>query len=371
MASNSYPRTGYNSGAITSVEHERLVHATAPDGVIGTPADSPVCYADGTGTRAVKVRADKRALVRGSHYDSGSSEITLNLAANGSGNPRIDTIVLRLDRSGYTVTEAIVQGTPAASPVAPTLTRDLGATGVWEFPLVDVAVANGATTISSGNLTTRHWYVQEDGLIVCTATTRPPHAAGRRFFQTDTGLFYFSDGTNYKIDGEWTASSLLVGNAASISFTGIPTNLRTLDVYWTARDDHAGFEGAGIYLRVNNASGASDYRTNHIQNTNTTVVGQVVTANRAQAGIMARAGAAAGNFGSGRISFPAWNTPHANFLGFTYESILADATDPKKWHVTGGGVYIGAGTYNRLDFYPEGAGQNFVAGTQIILRGRE
>jgi hypothetical protein len=371
VASISYPRSGYNAGSITSVEHERLTHAVAPDGVLGTPADSPVCYADGTGTRAVKVRADKRALVRGSQYDSGSTETTLNLAENASGQPRIDMVVLRLDRSGYTVTETVIQGTPGASPVAPSLTYDTGATGNWDFPLVEVAVANGATTLNSGNLTTRHWYINDDGHIACTATTRPQHQAARRFFQTDTGLWYFSDGTNYKIDGEWTAVSTLSSSAASVSFTGIPSNLRKLEVHWTARDDWAAFEGSTLFLRVNNDSG-TNYRNTFIQNSNTTVTGQNNLAQtRAGLGIMARGGATANTFGSGRVTFPAWNAPHSTHLGFTFQSIMLDSTAAKTWTTSGGGSYLGAGPYTRLDFFPEQAGQNFVAGTQFYLIGRE
>lgn len=378
MASNSYPRTGYASGAITSVEHERLTHRTAPDGVYGVPSDTPVTYADGTGTRVVKIRSGRYALVRGSLYDSGTTDISITLDANASGNPRIDMIVLRLDRSGYTVTEAKITGTPAASPVAPALTYNTGGSGFWDFPLAEVAVANGATVITAGNVTPRAWYIQDDGQILCTASTRPQHEHGRRIYQTDTGLWYYSDGSAWKIDGVWTASQTAGASVSSFSFTGIPSNLKKLEVHWTARDDWTGFAGSTGYLRVNNDAGAN-YRHQLIQGSGTggSLPGNFQNAawtsgdNRNGFGVYARGSAAAGIFGSGVITFHAWNAPHTNHLAYSWQSIMLNPADNRSWHQTGGGVYAGAGPYTRLDFYPESASQKFVAGTQFTLYGWE
>jgi hypothetical protein len=90
------------------------------------------------------------ALVRGLMYTSDADE-TLAIAANASGNPRIDVIVLRADFTAQTVRRAVRQGTPAASPVAPALTQTDGV--LWEIPLADIAVANGFVSISQANIT--------------------------------------------------------------------------------------------------------------------------------------------------------------------------------------------------------------------------
>lgn len=376
MASISYPRAGYNSGAITSVEHERLTHTTAPDGILGTPGTAMV-YADGTGTRVVKVRANQYALVRGSLYDSGASEISISLDANASGNPRIDMIVLRLDRSGYTVTETKITGTAAASPVAPALTYDTGATGFWDFPLAEVLVANGATTISAGNVTPRAWYQNQDGQTLCTAATRPQHHAGRRIYQTDTNLWYYSDGASWKIDGVWTSSQTAGASVSSISFTGIPSNLKKLEVHWTARDDWAGFAGATGFLRINNDSGGN-YRHQLVQGSGDSVSSTAFRNaawtggdNRGGFGIYARGGATSGVFGSGMITFSAWNAPHTNHLAYQWQSVTLNSSSGQSWHQSGGGVFAGAGPYTRIDFFPESAAQKWVAGTQFTLYGWE
>lgn len=89
------------------------------------------------------------ALVRGIHYLN-TADVTLAIAANASGNPRIDVIVLEADFTAQTVRLDVVQGTPAASPVAPALTQTDGV--LWQIPLADVAVANGFTSIAQSNI---------------------------------------------------------------------------------------------------------------------------------------------------------------------------------------------------------------------------
>ncbi len=78
---------------------------------------------------------------------------TLTIAANGSGNPRIDTVILRKDFSTQTVRLAVLQGTPAASPTPPALTQTNNV--LWEIPLADIAVANGFLSITNADITLR------------------------------------------------------------------------------------------------------------------------------------------------------------------------------------------------------------------------
>lgn len=95
------------------------------------------------------------ALVNGRLYQT-DAVVTLPIAANASGNARIDTIILRVDYVLQTVRAAVLQGTPAGSPVRPTLTQSAT---FWEIPLADVAVANGFSTIAQTNITQRRRYV--------------------------------------------------------------------------------------------------------------------------------------------------------------------------------------------------------------------
>lgn len=99
------------------------------------------------------------ALVNGKLYETDAA-VTLTVAANASGNPRIDTLVLRADYTAQTVRPVIKQGTPAASPVRPSLTQS---SSLWEMPLADIAVANGFSSITQSDITDRRRYSQSAG----------------------------------------------------------------------------------------------------------------------------------------------------------------------------------------------------------------
>ena len=96
------------------------------------------------------------ALVDGTLYWNDSA-LTLAIATNASGNPRIDTVVLRKSWVGQTVRAVVLAGTPAASPTPPALTQSAGVT--WEIPIADVRVANGAVSITNSNVTSRAFLI--------------------------------------------------------------------------------------------------------------------------------------------------------------------------------------------------------------------
>lgn len=75
---------------------------------------------------------------------------TLNIDSNSSGNPRIDRIIARLDESSRTLTLEVLKGTAASSPSPPALTRS---GGTYELSLAQVYVADGATQITTSNIT--------------------------------------------------------------------------------------------------------------------------------------------------------------------------------------------------------------------------
>lgn len=96
------------------------------------------------------------ALVQGIWYFN-SAALNLAIGANASGNPRIDTVVLRADYSLQTVRARVLPGTPAGSPTPPALTQVAGTT--WDIPIADIAVANGFVTITNANITPRQEWI--------------------------------------------------------------------------------------------------------------------------------------------------------------------------------------------------------------------
>lgn len=135
------------------------------------------------------------ALVNGKLYESDATE-QLAVGANASGNARIDTLVLRTDYTAQTIRQVIKQGTPAGSPVRPSLTQSAS---IWEIPLADIAVANGFSTIVDINITDRR---------------RAIHATGAGWQPYVYGLGHIPNGA-YNASGESVA-----GLAIPISTTG-------------------------------------------------------------------------------------------------------------------------------------------------------
>ncbi len=128
----------------------------------------------------------------------------VTIASNSSGNPRIDAIVIKLDLgvtpNNYADNVAslvAVQGTPAASPSAPTDEEIQTAIGSGNpfYRLANVTVANGASSITNVDISDQRSGVQLKLL------------SGYFRFNISTSKLQFShDGTNYKDVGAGTAT---------------------------------------------------------------------------------------------------------------------------------------------------------------------
>lgn len=157
MAETSFP---FDSGTVDENTWSRMARVWGGNGIIGYPGDTVAqVYGDSSG-RQVKIRAGQ-AQVRGHHWRS-DAEITKAIAANTSGNPRIDRVVLWLDPAANSITVSVITGTPGATPSPPALTQT--DTANFAFPLAQVYVANGASTISAGNVTEERKYIPDRGV---------------------------------------------------------------------------------------------------------------------------------------------------------------------------------------------------------------
>jgi len=124
---------------------------------------------------------------------------TLTVTSNASGNPRIDLVCVTVRDSGYSganndVILQVIAGTPAASPVAPTLPAS-------SLSLATIAVANAASSILNANITDTRVKagIQDLQLYASSATTVPARiqlAAGQSAnameIVTSTGTTVFS-----------------------------------------------------------------------------------------------------------------------------------------------------------------------------------
>lgn len=149
IASNLYTREGVVG------DNDLLVAAAGtPDNTVRIP----------TGSIIIGENSPSSTTPDYFYYGWVTSEVSVTITANASGNPRIDLIVAYVDLSVVSSSSndnpgalafAAVAGTPAATPSAPTasaVTTAIGAANPYVI-LAQVSVANGFATITNGNIT--------------------------------------------------------------------------------------------------------------------------------------------------------------------------------------------------------------------------
>lgn len=124
----------------------RYFGSLVSDGVF--PGATNLQVTQGTGMN-VSVASGKAWLNSGYFYYL-SDTATLSIDASDSVLKRIDRIVVRWDDENREIGLAVVKGTAASTPVAPTLTR---AGDIYEMGIATVYVAAGVTSIAADAIT--------------------------------------------------------------------------------------------------------------------------------------------------------------------------------------------------------------------------
>lgn len=228
-------------------------------GVIRGFANEFQTIGDSSGMQ-VKVDAGE-CWMRG-HYGISTSQKTLPISSNASGNPRIDIAVLRCHFANNNIVVDIVQGTPAASPTAPAVTQN---TAMWETKLADVAVANGAVTITAGNVTDKRVYTSVAAKYSRTTSQSISNA-------TQTDIQYT---TADFISGD------VVPNGTLSQFTLLRSGLWAL----SANGGFAGNTGGSRSILIKDGAGANTYSETTVSTTGSgTMVMNTSTLERFPAG---------------------------------------------------------------------------------------
>lgn len=201
---------------------------------------------------------------------------------------------------------------------------------------------------------------------ICTSVTRPASpAAGLVIYETDTGRMAIRSGAFWVYgDGTHRQRQTLGGTAASVTFSSIPSNLRSLRIKYTARGDAAATH-ALITLRINgSASAVYSYQLAQFSNTGSTI-STAVNATAFRISSIPCANTTAGVFGLGTVDIVGWDSPHANHLGLSGRGdLLATANFIIELN---GGTYPTAGPYTALTLLPSNG--NFVAGSSFEITG--
>lgn len=206
---------------------ELLLHASDDKSGVIIDSDPSVAFslrvrATSPASTNVEVTAGA-ALVDGTFYEN-TATLTFAIAANASGNARIDTIVLQKDWATQTVRAVVKQGTPAASPVPATLTLSSGV--MWEIPLADIAVANGFSSIANTDITHRNTFANMSPGSVINGVTNNSGGVlndGDVVVWDNTGIRYVTtttQGGNTALAGVWAAGRANNGDVGRVLVRG-------------------------------------------------------------------------------------------------------------------------------------------------------
>jgi hypothetical protein len=152
---------------------------------------------------------------------------TLTVAAADPTNPRIDTVIVQLVDTGTSSSTYVVTlqtGTPAASPVAPTLPAN-------SVLLAQIAVAAGATSIVSGNITDKRPFIAAaGGIIPCASSSTYPTSgeASQYIHDLTTGrlrVLNGSGGSGPAKTGAWAPIYAIGVSNVLVSSTSVPVQV--------------------------------------------------------------------------------------------------------------------------------------------------
>lgn len=192
------------------------------NGVFGNPSTGLQVLA-GEGMTVVVQPGE--ALINGRHCYEESERVLVHQAANASLD-RIDTVVLRLNLAvdALSIDLYVVQGTPAATPAAPAMTRNAQ---VWELVLADVFIAKNTTTITQQRITDTRLDSDRCGVVASIIG------------DTDTSTYY-------------AQLEAVIAQAAADLAAGILANQSDWDAWFTAVQTELGEDVAGNLLLLIN-----------------------------------------------------------------------------------------------------------------------
>lgn len=166
----------------------------------------------------------------------------------------------------------------------------------------------------------------------------------------------------------YRARSLLVSDAASVTFSSIPSTLNSLRIVCSARSSEAVVANE-LRMRINGNTGANYFGNYTIQQNATVTPGAHSGQTYGFVGMLASASAANGaNAGSAaEIVFPAWDAPGGRTqMNWLWTTEYFDAT-ANSWFSQGGGLVNIAGPYTSITLFPSGG--NLKSGSEFTMTG--
>lgn len=187
----------------TSKDIRDVYKAFFSNGVFGDPSDALQVFA-ATGGMNVVVHPGK-CVIQGC-FGEETEERTLQVQA-ASGQDRIDTVVARLDLGleARSIDLYIRTGSPAASPVRPSLTQT---DEVYEIGLADVYLPGGATSISTARISDTRLDTTRCGIVAPFVTLKTDTYYEQLQAATNTAVQAYRDAISGTVAGDLQQSKL-------------------------------------------------------------------------------------------------------------------------------------------------------------------
>jgi hypothetical protein len=195
-----------------------------------------------------------------------------------------------------------------------------------------------------------------------------PHVGLRAFLQdTQTRVEYVLNvGWLAQSGMAYRANNLLGADAASVTFSAIPSTLKKLEIVWSARSTQAAVS-TEMRFRINGDTGANYFETLTIQQQNVTNSINNHGSVSAFVATLAAASAQANAHTSGTISIPGWDAPGSRAqVNFQWQAHMYDSA-ANSFFTQGGTLYNGVGPYTSITMYPLAG--NIKAGAEFTVYG--
>jgi hypothetical protein len=164
MAEFSYPFDAGSGAIVTEDDWSDMAKNWQDDGVVSDSLSPLALEVEALGELNTVYVNPGMAVIQGFMYRN-TDVLPLSFSTNGSGNPRRDRVVLRLDRTTNVIQAVVKEGTPAASPVAPDVNT--------VYPIYEISLG---------------WYqVAASSSITLTALQEKPYTSRRIRVSDDLG----------------------------------------------------------------------------------------------------------------------------------------------------------------------------------------
>lgn len=214
MAERSYPFDAGPGATINEDQWSYLAGVWQDDGVQALgPWDTSLKLTSANEALLLHIAAG-HANISGIHYHL-DAERTIAFASNAAGNPRIDRIVLKLDRVTNTVSFLYKQGTAAASPIAPTVDR------AWDSP--EINIATFTVRANSSNVLPAEVFDERDfvGRYVKVTEDVAGQQQGTIAYQPSVGKFFAKGASTIEIGEQPDLTPYLTKASASSTYSPI------------------------------------------------------------------------------------------------------------------------------------------------------